>query len=121
MNWGRLAFAAVVPIFIALPVAALFWRRKRIDIGNAMGGAVFFVSAIVFAGGEYVEGIAYRMQCEAMELGCPKSEPSDFVKLMGYGFLAFIQVCALYLGSMRAERRIRENDYSPEWRNGLGL
>jgi hypothetical protein len=90
VNWSRIAIAAVLPVFLALPVAWAFWRKKQAIIGNAVGAGILFMSAVLFAGADYVEFLRYRLGCKMAHLGCPLSVPSDFMKLSAYGIVAFI-------------------------------
>ena len=46
----------------------------------------------------------------------PLAEPSIFVKIVTYGFVAMVQVMALFLLSQAVEERIRNSEYDPAWR-----
>jgi hypothetical protein len=91
------------------------WRKTQPIIGNAVGAGIFFMSAVLFAGADYVEFLRYRLGCKMAHLGCPLSVPSDFMKLSAYGVVAFIHVMALFLLSAAIEDRARRRDYDASW------
>jgi len=116
VNWSRIGTASIFPVFLALPLAWLFWRKKQVIIGNSVGAGILFMSAVLFAGADYVEFLRYRLGCQAAHLGCPPSHPSDFMKLSAYAVVAFVHVATLFLLSAIFEDRIKRRDYDASWR-----
>jgi hypothetical protein len=51
--------------------------------------------------------MAYRKHCQAMNLPCPISDPSDFVKIMAFGMVAMGQIMVLFLVGDDVEKRNR--------------
>ena len=105
MNWWRVAVAAVAPLLVAVPVAAFLWKRYQPIIGTAVGAFVLFMGFLVFGGIEYVDAMAYRRRCQEMNLPCPISDPSDFVRIMTFGIVAMAQIMVLFLVSDGVEKR----------------
>lgn len=116
MNWPTLAAAAVLPLLIALPVAALFWRRRRSSIGTVLGIGVVLVAAVGFMALEYGEGLHYRALCAEQNLPCPPSKPSDFVKIFSYGLVGMADVMLVFLVGSGVEARQQRRRRSVEWR-----
>jgi phosphotransferase system glucose/maltose/N-acetylglucosamine-specific IIC component len=106
----------MLPVFLALLVAWGFWRKRQVIIGNAVGAGILFMSAVLFAGADYVEFLRYRLGCQAAHLGCPLSHPSDFIKLSAYAVVGFVHVMALFLLSSMIEDRIERRDHDASWR-----
>jgi hypothetical protein len=116
MNWSRIALASIVPLAPAVPIAWLCWRRKQFIIGNAVGAGILFMSAVLFAGADYVDFLRYRLWCKATQAMCAPSHPSDFMKLSAYAVVGFVHVMALFLLSAAIEDRARRRDYDAKWR-----
>lgn len=74
------------------------------------------MSAVLFAGADYVEFLRYRLGCKMAHLGCPLSVPSDFMKLSAYAVVGFLHVMALFLLSATIEDRAKRRDYDANWR-----
>jgi hypothetical protein len=116
VNWSRIALASVTPLALAVPIAWAFWRRTQFIIGNAVGAGILFMSAVLFAGSEYVEFLRYRLHCEATNAICPPSHPSDFMRLSAYAVVGFVHVMALFVLSGVIEDRVRRREYDTNWR-----
>ena len=76
-------------------------------VGNAVGALLLFMGFLIFGGVEYVDAMAYRRHCQEMNLPCPISHPSDFVKIMTFGLVAMAQIMALFVVSDVVEQRTR--------------
>ena len=74
-------------------------------VGNAIGALLLFIGFLVFGGIEYVDAMAYRRHCQEMNLPCPISNPSDFVRIMTFGLVAMAQIMALFVVSDVVEER----------------
>lgn len=117
LHWARIFVAATLPLAVALPAAALAWRRHLTLTGYIVGLAVLLVAAITFASIEFGDAFHYRLLCEAANAACRPSRPSDFIKISLYGMVGFVQIGILFLLGLRAEERARLRDVDPEWRH----
>ena len=45
-----------------------------------------------------------------------RPSPAAFMRYAIYAGIGLVEVIALFLASLEAERRLRERDYAPEWR-----
>jgi hypothetical protein len=110
MNWLRLAAAATLPVVFVTPVLLLFLKKQQAAVGNAVCALLFFMGFLIFGGIEYVDAMAYRRWCQAMNQPCPISSPSDFVRIMVFGLIAMAHIMGLFvLGDVIAERiRLRQ-------------
>jgi hypothetical protein len=117
MHWARILTASAVPIAIALPAAALAWRKGKMLLGNMLGLSILFLAAITFAAIEFGEAFHFRLLCQVTQAVCWPSDPSDFVKIATYGIVAFVQVGVLFWLSLGAEERARRRELDPSWRN----
>ncbi len=115
-HWLRMSEAVLLPLPLAGIAAWLCWRRRYLLAGIISAAFIFFAGFIVFAGLEFLEAFRYRLDCEAGNLPCPPSEPSDFIRIAAYGMIAMAQVMCLFLASGSMERRIRDRELDPAWR-----
>jgi hypothetical protein len=107
---------SIVPIVVALPVAALAWRKGKMLLGNILGLSIVLLAAITFAPMEFAEAFNYRLWCQATETVCSPSDPSDFVEVAMYGVMAFIQAGVLFWVGLAVEERARRRELDPSWR-----
>jgi Na+(H+)/acetate symporter ActP len=113
VNWSRLAISAVVPFLVALPIAALFWRKRRTTVGTVVGAGVVLIGTVLFMAVEYGGAVHYRLMCAEQNLPCRPSDPSDFVRIFSYALVGMVEVMALFLVS--ASVRMRSRHRAPEW------
>jgi hypothetical protein len=116
LHWGRILAASLLPLAVALPAAALAWRRQLTLTGYVVGLAILLVGAITFASMEFGDAFHYRLLCEAAGTPCRLSSPSDFIKISTYGIIGFVQIGMLFLIGLRVEERARLRDVDPPWR-----
>jgi RsiW-degrading membrane proteinase PrsW (M82 family) len=116
VSWDLLAVASVLPLVVALAVAWPFWKRNKVIAGNTAGLAAIFLSCLLLGGAEYVEAIRFRYWCEGTATGCKPSNPSDFVRMALFGFIAMFQAMVLYTVSALRERRAERSQYEARWR-----
>jgi hypothetical protein len=116
LSWGWIALMAASAPLVALPVAWLAWRESQMILGNLAGTAVIFAGALAVITRERVEIDRFQQACvEAGVLNC-LVDPSPFTRFAVYSFVALFEVIALFLWSLRVERRQRNRRYAPEWR-----
>jgi hypothetical protein len=114
INWHLIALAVLVPLPVAVGVAWPLWKRRDFIIGNALALGVLLVSCLIFGGAEYVDGLRFRLECEAGNLPCRKS--SDFMRISTFAFIAMAQAMALFVLSGVRERRVERGHYDSRWR-----
>ena len=115
LNWYWIALGAVVPLIVGILVAMPLWLGAQTILGNILGTAVMFGSAIGLILREYV--VIDHIVQKCLEDGTPCwPNPSAFTRFAIYAFIALLQVFILFSLSLRAEERNRRRDYAPEWR-----
>ena len=116
LHWGRILLAATLPLALALPAAALAWRRRLTLTGYVTGLAVLLVATITFSAIEFGDAYHYRLLCEATGTPCRLSQPSDFIKISTYGLVGFVQIGILFFIGLRVEEKARLSEVDPAWR-----
>ena len=115
LSWQWIALMCAVPLPVAVAVAALGWRSTQMILGNLAGAAVIFAAALFAIFREYAVLDKLTQACLDAGTTC-WPEPSAFVRYSIYGGIGLVEVMALFLFSLRIERRMRERDFAPEWR-----
>jgi hypothetical protein len=116
LSWTWIGVMAVLPLPIGMLVAAPVWHRRETILGNIAGSAVIFGTAFALIIRESAMLEALRQQCfDAGGIVCWPT-PSAFARYAIYASIGLAEVVALFFVSLSVERRIRERDYSPEWR-----
>jgi hypothetical protein len=115
LSWRWIALMCTAPPIAGLLVALLIWRTSQIILGNLAGSAVIFGAALALMLRESAELDRLGRQCvEAGYMCFP--EPSAFTRYAIYAFIGLIEVFAVFVLSLRAERNLRNRRYAPEWR-----
>ena len=115
LNWKCIAVMLTGPPLVSLLVAYPFWRKGGMIFGNIVGTAVIFGTAFALIMREYVELDRATQACiDAGEVCWP--EPGAFTRFAIYAFIGLAEVFVLFTLSLRAEQKMRDRDYSPEWR-----
>lgn len=115
LNWSWIALELTVVPLLALLVAMPLWRRTEVILGNVAGTGIIFASAFGLIWREYV--VIDRITKECLEAGAVCwPEPSAFTRFAVYGFIALVEVFAMFSFSLWIEERRRHRDYAPEWR-----
>jgi hypothetical protein len=96
-------------------LAIVFWRKKEFVLGNIAGTAVIFGFAIALVLRESSTLDAVTKRCLDAGYTC-WPQPSAFTRYAIDASIGLVEVIALFLASLRVERRIRERGYAPEWR-----
>jgi hypothetical protein len=115
LSWLWIALMCAVPLPLAVAVAAIGWRSSQMILGNIAGAAVIFGAALLSIFREYA--VLDRLTQECIDAGTTCwPQPTAFMRYAIYGAIGLLEVVALFLFSLRIERRMRERRYAPEWR-----
>jgi hypothetical protein len=115
LSWLWIGLMVTVPPAIALVVAYPFWRQNEMIFGNLIGTAVIFAVAFALIAREYVELDRVVRACLNAGYTC-WPEPSAFTRYAIYACIGLVEVFALFILSLRVERKRRDRLYAPEWR-----
>lgn len=115
LQWSWIGVMTLLPPIVALGVAYPIWRLRQPILGNLVGTAVIFGSALALIAREYFELDQMTQACIDAGTTCWPA-PSAFTRFAIYAVLGLLQVCALFVVSVRAEERLRDRQYAPEWR-----
>jgi hypothetical protein len=114
LSWFWIALMCTVPLPVAVAVAAIGWRKNEMILGNLAGATVIFSTALALIFRE--SGVLERLTQECLDAGLTCwPQPSAFTRYAIYASIGLLEVMALFLGSLRVERRIRQRNYAPEW------
>jgi hypothetical protein len=115
LSWQWIALMCAIPLPVAIAVAAIGWRSSQMILGNIAGATVIFGAALLSIFREYA--VLDRLTQECLDAGTTCwPEPTAFTRYAIYAGIGLFQVMALFLFSLRMERRMRERAYAPEWR-----
>ena len=117
LNWDWIALMATVPFAVGLAIAFPVWRTKEIVLGNLAGSAVVFIAALALILRESAEIDRVTRGCLDAGLVC-WPDPTAFTRYAIYAGTGFLEVMALFILSLRVEKKIRNKEYAPEWRSG---
>jgi len=115
LSWRWIAFMATAPPVAGLLVAYPCWKKRQPILGNLVGTAVIFGSALALILRESAELDAIARRCLDAGYYCFPS-PSAFSRYAIYAFIALFEVFALFMTSLSVEERVRRSGYDPEWR-----
>jgi hypothetical protein len=116
LSWRWIALMLLAPLPVGALLAAPLWRRTEMILGNIVGAAVIFGTAVALVMREGVE-------LDRVTAGCLESgvvcwpEPSAFARYAIYAFIALFEVIVLFALSLIVEARMRNRRYAPEWRS----
>jgi hypothetical protein len=114
LSWFWIAVMLTVPVPLATAVAAIGWRKNEMILGNLAGATVIFGTALALIFRE--SGVLDRLTRQCLDAGLTCwPEPSAFTRYAIYASIGLLEVMALFLVSLRVERRIRRRNYAPEW------
>lgn len=115
LNWSWIGLMATGPPLLGVLVAYPFWRRDEFIFGNLLGAALIFGAGLAFVFREYVEVDQFTRACLDQGFMCVPT-PSAFMRYSIYACIGLAEVFALFIVSLRVERKIRSQQYAPEWR-----
>lgn len=116
LSWGWIVGMALVPLPLGMVLAMPVWRRREMILGNVAGSVVIFGAAFALIFRESAMLDRLRQQCfDAGGIVCWPT-PSAFTRYAIYAGLGLFEVLLLFASSLSVERRMREQDYAPEWR-----
>jgi hypothetical protein len=115
LSWNWIVLMLTAPPVVSLLAAFPFWRKGGMIFGNIVGTAIIFGTAFSLIMREYVELDRITQAClDTGDICFP--EPSAFTRFAVYAFIGLFEVFSLFALSLRVERKMRDRDYSPEWR-----
>ena len=115
LNWNWIGLELTVVPLVALLVAFPFWRKDETIFGNIVATALIFAAGFGLIWREYV--VIDRITKACLEAGTVCwPQPSAFTRFAVYGFVALVEVFAVFSLSLWVEERRRSRDYDPEWR-----
>jgi hypothetical protein len=115
LSWPWIGLMLTIPPAIGLLVAYPFWRQHETIFGNLVGTAVIFGAAFALIAREYVALDRVVLACLDAGYTC-WPDPSAFTRYAIYACIGLVEVFALFVVSLRVERKRRDRPYSPEWR-----
>jgi len=115
LSWFWIAMMVVVPPCFAVAAAALGWRKQEMILGNLAGATVIFAAALALIFRESIILDRITQQCLEDGVTC-WPQPSAFVRYAIYAGIGLIEVMALFLASLKVEKRMQQRLYAPEWR-----
>ena len=115
LSWNWIAVMVGVPPLLAAPIAAVGWRREEMILGNLAGSIVIFSAVLGLILRESAALDRLTRQCLDAGFTC-WPQPGAFIRYAIYAGTGLVEVMALFLVSLRVERRMRQRGYAPEWR-----
>jgi hypothetical protein len=115
LSWRWIAVLLVAAPPAGALVAYPIWRAGQTILGNLAATAVIFGAALALILRESVEIDQATRACLDAGYTC-WPDPSAFTRYAVYAFIALLEVCGVFLWSLRVERQIRDRRYAPEWR-----
>lgn len=115
LRWNWIALMLLAPPAVSVLAAYPFWRKGGMIFGNIAGTAIIFGTAFALILREYVEIDRAIQAClDAGDICWPV--PGAFTRFAVYAFIGLTEVFALFMLSLRVERKMRDRDYDPQWR-----
>ena len=115
LNWFWIAVEATAAPVVGLLVALPLWIKDQPILGNVFGTVVIFGTAFSLIMREHIQ--IEKMVNACLDAGVPCfPTPDAFTRFAVYAFIALFEVIALFLYSLRVERKRRNRGYDPQWR-----
>ena len=103
------------PAFVGVLVAYPLWRYDEMILGNLAGATIIFGTACALIFREYVVIDRKAQACLNAGTTC-WPVPDAFTRYAIYACIGLVEVIAVFVGSLRFERKRRNRLYAPEWR-----
>ena len=115
LSWGWIAVMATAPLLVGLLIAWPVWNAGEPILGNLAATAVIFAAAFALILRENAEIDRLTRQCYDAGYVC-RADPSSFVRFAIYAGIGLVEEIAVFMTSLRVERRLRNRGVAPEWR-----
>jgi len=115
LNWNWIAVMLTAAPAVGALIAMLVWRTRQYVLGNLAAAAVIFGCALALILRESAEIDQVTRACLDAGYTC-WPDPSAFTRYALYAFIGLVEVMAVFLWSLRVEKRWRDRRYAPEWR-----
>jgi MFS family permease len=115
LSWAWIGLMLTGPPLVGWLVAYPFWRHNEMIFGNLVGTGVIFAAAFALIFREYVDLDRVVRACINAGYTC-WPDPSPFTRYAIYACIGLLEVFALFVSSLRFERKKRDRLYAPEWR-----
>jgi hypothetical protein len=116
LSWRWIVLMVVAPLPVGALVAWPVWTRRENVLGNIAGAVVILGTAFALIFRESTALDVAQRDCFDAGVAACSPTPTAFARYAMYASIGMAQVVALFLISLKVERRIRERDYAPEWR-----
>jgi hypothetical protein len=114
LNWGWIALMATLPLALGFLVAWPVWNAGEAILGNVAATAIIFAAAFALILRENTEIDRLTRQCYDAAYVC-RADPSSFVRFAVYAAIGLAEEIAIFMTSLRVERRRRNRGVAPEW------
>lgn len=115
LSWNWIGLEVTLTPLVAVLLAWPFWRKNEIIFGNVVATALIFGAGFGLIWREYI--VIDRVTKACLEAGSVCfPDPSAFTRFAIYGFVALVEVFAVFSFSLWVEEHRRSRDYDPEWR-----
>ena len=115
LNWFWIGLELTAVPLVAVLAAFPLWTRNQMIFGNIAGTVVIFGTAIALIVRETIQIDNVTRECLDKGVLC-WPEPSALTRFAIYACIGLVEVITLFAVSLRVEKRLRDRDYSPEWR-----
>jgi len=115
LNWYWITIEATATPIVGLLCALPLWLKQQPILGNIAGSVIIFGSAFGLIMREHIQLDGQIRACIDAGLPCFPT-PDAFTRFAIYAFIALFEVIALFLLSLRIERKLRDRGYDPQWR-----
>jgi hypothetical protein len=115
LNWYWIVLELTVTPLVGGLLALPFWLKGGMIFGNIAGTVIILGSAFGMIFREHFELDQVVQKCLDEGLVC-WPEPSAFTRFAIYASIGMVEVFVLFSLSLIVEKRLRNRDYSPEWR-----
>src|SRR3954454_22571424 len=110
LNWFWIGIEATAAPLVGVLVALPLWLKDQAVLGNVAGTVVIFGTAFSLIMREHIQ--IDKMVTACIDAGVPCfPHPEAFTRFAVYAFIALFEVIALFMYSLRVERKRRRRGY----------